>query len=57
MEKKITKTISYKLKFMDSARFMESSSSDLVENLASLSEGIHKIKYKDCECFLNYTNA
>ena len=44
-------TISYKIKFTDSARFMPSSLSNLVNNLA---EGIHKIKYKDCDCFLEY---
>ena len=44
-------TISYKIKFTDSARFMPSSLSNLVSNLA---EGIHKIKYKDCDCFLEY---
>ena len=44
-------TISYKIKFIDSARFMVSSLSNLVNNLA---EGIHKIKYKDCDCFLEY---
>ena len=38
---KITKTISYKLQLIDSARFMASSLSNLVDNLA---EGIHKIK-------------
>ena len=41
-------TISYKVKFIDSARFMASSSSNLVDNLA---EGIHKIQCKDCDCF------
>ena len=35
-------TISYKVKFIDSERFMASSLSKLVDNLA---EGIHKIKY------------
>ena len=30
---------------------MESSLSNLADNLA---EGIHKIKCKDCECFLEY---
>ena len=44
-------TISYKIKFTDSARFMPSSLSNLVNNLA---EGIHKFKYKDCDCFLEY---
>ena len=41
-------TISYKIKFIDSARFMASSLSNLVDNLA---EGIHKIKCKDCKFF------
>ena len=65
----ITKNISYILQFIDSARFMASSLSNLVNNL---SEGIHRIKskyghddkkcetcrikYKYCECFLEYTN-
>ena len=30
---------------------MASSLSDVVDNLA---EGIHKIKYEDCDCFLEY---
>ena len=34
-----------------SARFMACSLSNLVDNLA---EGIHKIKCKDCDCFLKY---
>ena len=38
----ITKNISYMLQFIESARFMASSSSSLVNNF---SEGIHKIKY------------
>ena len=42
-------TISYTIKFIDSARFMASSLSNLVDNLA---EGIHKIKSKDW--FLEY---
>ena len=37
------KTISLKLQFIDSARFIVSSLSNLVDNL---SEGIHKIKFK-----------
>ena len=45
------KTIFYKIKFIDSARFMASSLLNLVDNLT---EGIHKIKYKDCYCFLEY---
>ena len=39
----------YKTKFIDSTRFMASSLSDLVNNLA---EKIHKAKCKDCHCFL-----
>ena len=43
MEKKLKKTtISYRLQFIDSARFMASSLSKIANNLA---EGIHKIKY------------
>ena len=65
----ITKNMSYILQFIDSARFMASSLSNLVNNL---SEGIHRIKckfehddkkcetcgikYKYCDCFLEYTN-
>ena len=41
--KEITKTESYSLQFIDSARFLASSLSNLVNNLA---EGIHKIKCK-----------
>ena len=47
-------TISYKIKFVDSARFMVSSLPNLVDNLA---EGIKKIKWKDCECFLEYESV
>ena len=43
MEKKLQKNISYILQFIDSARFMASSLSNLVNNL---SEKIHKIKCK-----------
>ena len=39
----ITKNISYILQFIDSARSMASTLSNLVNNL---SEGIHRIKYK-----------
>ena len=39
----ITKTISYRLQFIDSARFMASSLSNLVNNLAEVT---HKIKSK-----------
>ena len=47
-------TISYKIKFIDSARFMATSLSDLVHNVT---EGIHKIKYKDYDCFLEYESV
>ena len=40
----ITKTISYWLKFIDSARFMSSSLSNHVNDLAA--DGIHKTKCK-----------
>ena len=46
-------TISYKIKFIDSARFMAISLSNLVDNL---SEEIHKIKCKDCNCILAKDN-
>ena len=41
--KEITKMMSYKLQFIDSARYMASSLSNLLDNLA---QGIHKIKCK-----------
>ena len=41
-------TISCKIKFIDSARFMTSSLSNLVDNIT---EEIHKIKCKDCDLF------
>ena len=47
-------TISYKIKFIDSARFMASSLSSLVDNLA---KEIYKIKCKDCDCFLEYESV
>ena len=68
-EEEITKTISFRLQFIDSARYMVSSPSDLVNTLA---KGIHKIKckyghynkkcetcrikYKDRDCFFKYIN-
>ena len=42
------------MKFMDSARFMAPSLSNLVDNLT---EGIHKIKCKDCDCFLEFESV
>ena len=44
-------TISYKINFIDSARFIATSLSNLVDNLT---EEIHKIKCKDCDFFLEY---
>ena len=64
MEKGVTKidedsngsvaTISYKLKFIDRARFMATSLSNLVDNLT---KGIHNIKLKDCDCFPEYESV
>ena len=39
------------MKFIDSARLMASSLSNLVDNHA---KGIRKIKCQDCNCFLEY---
>ena len=51
----ITKTISNRLQFIDCARFMASSLSDLVDKLA---EEFHKIKCRNFDmCCLEYTNA
>ena len=47
-------TISYKIEFIDSARFVVSSLSNLVDNLT---ERIHKIKCKDCDCFVEYESV
>ena len=44
-------TLSYKIKFIDSERFMATSLSNLVDNLT---EGVHKIRCKDCDYFLEY---
>ena len=42
------------IKIIDSARFTASSLSNLVDNLT---EGIHKIKCKDCDRFLEYESV
>ena len=47
-------TISYKIKFIDNARFIASSLSNLVDNLT---EGINKTKCKDCDCFFEYESV
>ena len=46
--------LSYKIKFIDSMRYMGASLSKLIDNLT---EGIHKIKCKDCGCFLKQENV
>ena len=43
--------IHYKLKFIDSFRFMSTSISSLVDNL---SKGLHSDKCIDCESYLDY---
>ena len=43
-----------KMKFIGSLRFMATSLSNLVHNLT---EGIHKMKCKDCDCFLEYESV
>ena len=51
----VAKTISYRQQFIDSAVFMASSLSNLVDNTA---KGIHKIKRKNCNTScIDYTNA
>ena len=49
--KKCVKTISYKIKGFDSMRFMATLLTKLVDNF---SEGVHKVKCKDCGCSLKY---
>ena len=45
------KSITYKIKFIDSFRFMSSSLSSLVDNL---SEGLYSYKCADCKSCLDY---
>ena len=47
-------TVSYKIKFIDSARFTASSLSNFIDNLA---EQILKIKCKDRICFFQYESV
>ena len=47
-------TISYKIKFINRARFMARSLSNLADNLL---EGIRKIKWKDYDCFFEHESA
>ena len=47
-------TTSYKIKLIDAARLMTSSLSNIVDNLT---ERIHKIKCKDCDCFPEYESV
>ena len=49
-----TATISCKIKFIDSTRFMASSLSNHVENLV---ERIHKIRFKDYDCIFGYESV
>ena len=44
-------TISYKITFIVSSRFMVTSLSNLVEDIT---EWVHKVKCKYCGCFLKY---
>ena len=48
---KSVETISYKIEFIDSMRFMATSLSKRVDNLK---EGIHTIKCKYCDCCFEY---
>ena len=44
-------SIYYKIKLIDSARFVAKSLSNLADNLT---KRIDEVKYKDCDCFLEY---
>ena len=47
-------TNSYKTKFIDSARSMENSLSNVADNFT---EGIHEIKQRNCDSFLKYESV
>ena len=47
-------TISYKMKFIDTASFMATSLSNVVGNIT---EGLHKVIFKYCDCFLQYESV
>ena len=47
-------TISCKIEFIDSPRFMASSLSSVID---IISEGVHKVNCKDCSCFLEYESV
>ena len=47
-------TISDKIKSIDTAIFIDSSLPNLVDDLT---KGIHKIKFKDCDCLLEYESV
>ena len=47
-------TISYKIKFIDTASFMATSLSNVVDNIT---EGLHKVTFKYCDCFLQYESV
>ena len=49
-----SKTITYKIKFIDSFRFMSSRLSSLADNLA---EGHHNNKSTDCKSCLEYMST
>ena len=46
--------MTYRIKFIDSVRFLASSLSRLPDNLA---EGLHNSKCKDCKLYLQYVNV
>ena len=54
MDNESVATIFYKIKLIDSARVMPCSFASLPD---SLTEGIHKIICKVCDCFLEYESA